>query len=667
MPICGSKMHIPISKSLFVEAHGLKYFWAFLFAGLLGCTSDAERTVNQNSSPELATFYKYAKQSDDKLLRKRAFYLIGNIAGKYALLDGGKGAVFGAYLDSLERSNATSSTRDFSHISMSGNVREDGRWSQVYDINRIKADSLWLDLQWANRIWNNSPWRNMYPETVIREYVMPYRISTEPLDYNWRRSAYNDHKHFMSETDPLALCRNIENQLEFGIYSIFRDSGRQSYDFYSKTKRGTCDDQCLYTAMVMRSVGLPVTIDIIPRWGNHNLGHSLNALLLPDGTSVGFNTGNDLQNGLKLANKVPKIYRRTYGLQKTPLSKFRESEFIPPIFDKFDLADVTAEYGVPTMDVDIAIQSDKTGNRLAYLAVPNRLNWEIVAWGERKGNAYQFADLGTDFHAGQQCEEKGESLGKGIVYLPVITDKFGQYPINPPFILAPDSEPLYLIPDTIQKRTVVLSRKYPRLERVVKFAESLELCIVEGANKADFSDAETLYTITTTPSSYLQYFDVEDKTCYRYVRLRKRNGGFSIGELGFYDENGTRLSGEIISDAAIASETTLTHIFDGNPLTFFTCSGGFSDLWIGLQFPTPRRIGGIGICPRTDDNDISRGDTYELFYWDNRWISLGRQTADCESLTYDHVPDNALLYLRNLTKGIEERPFTYENNHQIWW
>ena len=27
----------------------------------------------------------------------------------------------------------------------------------------------------------------------------------------------------------------------------------------------------------------------------------------------------------------------------------------------------------------------------------------------------------------------------------------------------------------------------------------------------------------------------------------------------------------------------------------------------------------------------------------------------------------ALLWLRNLTKGREERPFTYENGRQIWW
>ena len=60
-------------------------------------------------------------------------------------------------------------------------------------------------------------------------------------------------------------------------------------------------------------------------------------------------------------------------------------------------------------------------------------------------------------------------------------------------------------------------------------------------------------------------------------------------------------------------------------------------------------------------------DLYELFFWDNEWISLGEKHATGHALRYDNVPKNALLWLRNKTKGHEERPFTYENGMQIWW
>jgi hypothetical protein len=32
-----------------------------------------------------------------------------------------------------------------------------------------------------------------------------------------------------------------------------------------------------------------------------------------------------------------------------------------------------------------------------------------------------------------------------------------------------------------------------------------------------------------------------------------------------------------------------------------------------------------------------------------------------------HVPKNSVLWLRDLTKGREERIFTYENGKQVWW
>lgn len=48
-------------------------------------------------------------------------------------------------------------------------------------------------------------------------------------------------------------------------------------------------------------------------------------------------------------------------------------------------------------------------------------------------------------------------------------------------------------------------------------------------------------------------------------------------------------------------------------------------------------------------------------------FSLGEKVADREFITYDQVPANALLWLKNHTKGEEERIFTYENGKQRWW
>ena len=54
---------------------------------------------------------------------------------------------------------------------------------------------------------------------------------------------------------------------------------------------------------------------------------------------------------------------------------------------------------------------------------------------------------------------------------------------------------------------------------------------------------------------------------------------------------------------------------------------------------------------------------------DGRWVSLGTRTGSrqTQELIYDNVLSNALLLLHNLSKGKEERIFTYENGRQVWW
>ena len=71
--------------------------------------------------------------------------------------------------------------------------------------------------------------------------------------------------------------------------------------------------------------------------------------------------------------------------------------------------------------------------------------------------------------------------------------------------------------------------------------------------------------------------------------------------------------------------------------------------------------------PEDASNLIFEGERYELFYWNGRWKSLGEQVAEGDFLEYRSVPSNALLWLRNLDKGVQERIFIYEGGKQIWY
>jgi hypothetical protein len=106
-------------------------------------------------------------------------------------------------------------------------------------------------------------------------------------------------------------------------------------------------------------------------------------------------------------------------------------------------------------------------------------------------------------------------------------------------------------------------------------------------------------------------------------------------------------------------------VFDGDPLTFFDYKdpgGG----WAGLDLNSAQRISAIRFIARTDVNIVVKGDQYELFFWKDGWKSLGKKVADAPSLEFNNVPDEALLWLRNLTKGTEERIFQYKKGKQVW-
>ena len=59
---------------------------------------------------------------------------------------------------------------------------------------------------------------------------------------------------------------------------------------------------------------------------------------------------------------------------------------------------------------------------------------------------------------------------------------------------------------------------------------------------------------------------------------------------------------------------------------------------------------------------------YELFYWNNEWISLGEQEAEGGALSFKNVPSNALYWLVAEDSHDEERIFTINQvGKQVWW
>lgn len=112
----------------------------------------------------------------------------------------------------------------------------------------------------------------------------------------------------------------------------------------------------------------------------------------------------------------------------------------------------------------------------------------------------------------------------------------------------------------------------------------------------------------------------------------------------------------------------MDNITDGNIITYFLATDKEKSSSVIYQLERESSIGKIGFAPRNDDNYVWPGDCYELFYQNgiNGWKSLGTQIAGEDRKLYYSVPKNALLWLRDRTRGREEQIFVYRNGKQYF-
>ena len=190
------------------------------------------------------------------------------------------------------------------------------------------------------------------------------------------------------------------------------------------------------------------------------------------------------------------------------------------------------------------------------------------------------------------------------------------------------------------------------------------------ANSPDFSDATTVYSVDKIPY-YDHTINVDTSGLYRYVICNFEGlAEFCMAEWSVYGKTDageeTQLTGKLMGNKGILgypSEKTI----DNNRVSYFQNSLREKEQYLVLDLGKPCRITSIKFDSRSDDNRVVNGELYEVYYWDKEWVSLGKQEGANNLLIYSNVPKNALLRIHNHTRGKEHRPFTIENNRQVFW
>lgn len=633
---------------------------------------------------ELATVLRH--YAGDSLKAGAARFLIRNLPAK-GYLSGAPVDEFHTFIDSVYRIRQ----EEYDETALYRPYRRQARHSEEpvryhADLTEIKASDLVRHIDEAFKVWQK-PWnRSLTPEEFY-EWVLPYRLGNE-LPENWRpvyRAFFETHLTD-SVTGPRDACRILNRQIRQLPIHIFFSSVRPSDIRPSSLlpiKFGLCEDYAALAVFAMRSVGIPVSLGMIPHWGRGNNKHTFNLVYTPDGRGGDFSAGEeDPAEHLVRFEGIPKIYRKTFSIQLASLLMQSGQEKIPPFFQDPCLEDITGRYAsVQAQTVSVDLAADFPGKQFAYLCVFDPSGWTPVDWGHiTNSRLTEKAEDKSNKERENAASPIGEAVrrvtfqnvGPDIIYQVAVYDKEKLIPLTSPFYV-----------DTLGKQHVFRAGdKRIRLTLERKQKESSNLLYIpptmvggkfQGSDEADFRHAEDLYVFTEPPVFKYTTVSVHPAKAYRYYRyLSSADTQGNMAEVEFREaRTDTVLGGCVVGTDKTSiyhPEAVKENVFDGDGLTYFHTADSLS--WAGLELSSPAAIRRIRYLIRNDDNGVRKGNIYELFYIgsDFAWVSAGRKIAgEDDRIHFDHVPDGTVYWLRNLTRGKEERIFTYKNGQQLWW
>jgi len=642
-------------------------FWVIF--GLIACSRyplDVEQTLKfaGNNRTELENVLKhYSQDKADSLKYRAACFLIGNMRYHYSLNNSQLDTFRHYVLDTIP-TQLTYWNFQLKYGSLSN------LYTIMYDAHTITADYLIRNIDFSFRLWEDMPWGKHYPFDIFCEEILPYRVGNEPVEdwketYHTRYHAILDTANY-DRTSPLAAWRVIfsylnsttgENLLEW-VFAYDWSTPNLGALTLLDLRYGTCLELTDMLVYVMRSLGIPCGIDMMVQHpDNYTLQHWWNYMRDTSGLCVAFDFYYALEEPAeKLAciHKCGVAYRKCFALQKESFFFKNKSKgmYIPESLKGLFLKNVSHHY-FEENPVTLPVGKEYKNGDVLFLSVFNNTNWVPITWDEVKDGVVTF-----------------RYLDPNVLYQLTCFSAEGIYrPESEPFIVYPDGTVYFTKPDKANRQDMKLSRKFRFPWWWYEFGENVIGGKFQFANKADFSDAVTVHTITTAAMRYIDV-PVSNPQRFKYARyLSAPEGRNMMAEVQFFS-NDVQLQGKVIGTGGSFQDfpdKTKYSVFDGNTLTYFFADEK-SGAWAGLEFDKPERISRIRYWFRYDDNTIREGDYYELFYWgENDWVSAGRQTAVDTLLYYHQIPSKSLYWLRNLTRGKEERPFTYEDEKQIFW
>jgi hypothetical protein len=559
-----------------------------------------------------------------------------------------------------------------------------------HDIQEINSDYIIQNIEWAFKVRNEQPWGIGLSFDVFCNYILPYRVNKEqPVD--WRQYLYEKYNPLLDSiiktnnvTDPLIAAQIVMDHLCKKDKFFTAEASHiplLNPLIIDRFPAGSCRDLADLTVYILRALGIPCGIDYFPVHGRFNTPHCWTFILDQNGTTY---TSDYLRCAIVPALDVfhftSKIYRETFCTNQTIKQETAEyKNSVAPFLKNPRFIDVTDLYTKEPLSICIpeSVYTDNEKPSIIYLCVAQFQNWTPVDWTIVKENKIVFNKIKLENSAPVfGLSENNINFIPGIIkdYMESIVFRVAYrennqlHYITDPFIFKKNGQLEFMTPKKEKKSMHLFSKSNLLCEG---FVQNLPNGIFEASNDKDFNNTDTLYQIHEVPVRLSNTVWINTNNKYRYIRFKGTdNSSCSISEIQIYSNSDTaKLNGKPFGsiDGNEIGKHGYSNAFDGNPYTSFY-SPNLSGDWVGIDLGKSYNISKIIYIPRNRDNFIRIGDRYELFYLENEnnWQSLGTKIADADSLVFENTPSNALFYLKNYTRGRDERIFIYKENTQVF-
>lgn len=633
----------------------MKYVLFILLALILAaCRSEKEKQLEcaldfaGDNRVELEKVLEHYRTDPEKL--EAARFLIRNMPGSYSYE--------GNELDSIH--HLLVEVCEGRPISK----REKNKWnrisfnslSKIYDAQVITAEYLIDNIDLAFEVWRKYPWNRNLPFDDFCELILPYRIADEPLS-DWRKLYYEDYGTLLDSLykgdDVIEASKIIDGKLR-KLYYIYNTDFRIPHldaVFLYHNRIGYCREACDLTIYAMRACGIPVATDYFVYSPDYQHYHCWTMLRDTTGTFLqfGFNEFEASRDTLRHdGRKKGKVYRYCFGIQADKNSGTSGNRQLSPVLKNRFVKDVTSEY-FGSNDTTIPIQM--SGEQYIYLGIFSPVGWIPIDMALGNAGKVTFRDIEPD-----------------VIYQTLYQGDGGKlYPAGYPFISKTGGGFVLLKPNIDLMEEAILKRKMPQQKTIAEWAyRAIIGAKVEAADDLSFMQADLLWQFEDTLTTNYYVLTPLLRKKYRYVRYVAPIGKrMELAELALFKDSFCKEKVRLRRINSIEPIAKLEYVTDGNILTYFQARD--TSCYLAYDLGESTLIERIVFSPRNDDNYIWPGDNYELFYQDgiNGWKSLGSKVATEREIDF-LVPQNALLWLRNRTKGREEQVFIYKNGRQYF-